>query len=295
MGGKPQTRSDHILAILVFGITGIVFFPVINWLLSQTIAHEQLLHSCLVFLLTMAILVFEQGIRFKPVFTFNTSSQNLLIASFAVLLVAVFTKFSFIILAALSLSLASFLIYLFGKDQRRLIVSGIGAFALFTSIALFLPVLDWPLRTIAGQWASSGLKLFGQTSELGLVDSQTGPMLMLFNNGRPFHVAAECNGFGMISSCLLMATIIVLYRKIRTIDSLTWLGIALIIGVFFNSLRIIVIVLLAPMLPDSAYMLMHEIVGLATTYGGLGVLYYFLMPTREPEKSLKEMLLEEGV
>lgn len=280
MTPNTNTRFDQYIPVLVFAITGFVFLPVINWLLSQTIAHEQLLHSFLVFMLSLSLVVFEQRIRFKPVFRFGDVSQKLLIASYAVLVVAIFTKFSLIILVSLCLSLAAFLIYMLGKEQKRLLISGISAFALFSSVALFLPVLDWPLRTVSGQWASSGLKLFGQSSELGLIDSNTGPMLMLINNSRPFHVAAECNGFGMISSCLLMAMIIVLYRKIPTVDRLTWLGIALIIGVFFNSFRIVAIVLLAPMLPDSAYMTMHEIVGLITTYGGLGVLYYFLMPAK---------------
>ncbi|MEX0322454.1 MAG: archaeosortase/exosortase family protein [Puniceicoccaceae bacterium] len=287
MKEKTSSRLDQLVPGLVFAITGIVFLPVINWLLHQTIAHEQLLHSCLVFLLSMSLLVYEQRIRFKPVLDFGPGSQNLLIVSYAVLVVAVFTKFSLIILVALALSLAAFMFYLFGKEQKRLIISAIAAFALFSSVALFLPVLDWPLRTVAGQWASSGLKLFGQSSELGLMDSQSGPMLMLISNSRPFHVAAECNGFGMISSCMLMALIIVLYRKITVADRLTWIGIALIIGVFFNSFRIIAIVLLAPMLPDSAYMPMHEIVGLITTYGGLGVLYYFLMPGNKDDSDNK--------
>ncbi len=287
MRKNTNTRLDQLIPILIFSITGVVFFPVINWLLGQTIMHEQLLHSCLVFLLSMTLLIYEQRISFKPVFAFSDTSQNLLIVSYALLVIAIFTKFSLIILGSLSLSLAAFLFYLFGRNQKRLIISGIGAFILFSSVALFLPVLDWPLRTVAGQWASSGLKLFGQSSELGLMDSNTGPMLMLINNSRPFHVAAECNGFGMISSCLLMALIIVLYRKISTADRLTWLGIALILGVFFNSMRIIIIVLLAPILPDSAYMMMHEVVGLFTTYGGLGLLYYFLMPGKS-EASAKQ-------
>ena len=50
------------------------------------------------------------------------------------------------------------------------------------------------------------------------MQSDSGPMLILLNNGRPFHVAAECNGFGMISSCLLMTLIIVLYRRLSLFD-----------------------------------------------------------------------------
>ncbi|MEX0324716.1 MAG: exosortase/archaeosortase family protein [Puniceicoccaceae bacterium] len=290
MEDKTKALFDRSLPFLIFLVTGVVFFPVINWLLSQTVAHEQLSHAFLVFLLSGALLVYERHIAIRISCRFTDISQNLLIFSYAVLVLAIFSKVNLIVLAALCLSLASFLLFLFGDEQRRLIFSSIGAFALFSGIAVFLPVLDWPLRTFAGKWAAYGLHLVGQHVELGLVPAAAGPQLILLNNGRPFHVAAECNGFGMISSCLLMALIIVLYRKLSLFDRLGWLGIALLLGLFFNCLRIIIIVLLAPSLPDSAYMLMHEIVGLATTYGGLAALYFLLMPkaTAEPEKSLAD-------
>ena len=280
MNESRQSQFAGAIPFLIFIVTGVVFFPVIHWLLGQTIAHEQLLHAFLVFLLSGTLLIYERRISIRMVYQFSDTSQNLLIFSYALLVLAIFTRLNLIILASLCLSLASLLVFIFGNSQRRIIFSSIGAFAMFTGIAVFLPVLDWPLRSIAGKWAAYGLNLLGQSVELGLLKTPSGPMLMLFNNGRPFHVAAECNGFGMISSCLLMALIIVLYRRISLFDRIGWLGVALLLGVFFNIVRIMVIVLLAPNLPDSAYMLMHEVVGLLTTYGGLGVLYFLLMPRK---------------
>ena len=128
------------------------------------------------------------------------------------------------------------------------------------------------------RWAAFGLGVVGQDVELGVLRATTEPMLMLLSNGRPFHVAAECNGFGMLGSSLLMALIIVLYREISVMDRLGWMGMAVIIGLCFNIVRIILIVLLAPLLPADGYMLMHEVVGLCTTYGGLAALYFLLMP-----------------
>jgi len=273
-----QDSVEKALPFLIFLITGIVFFPVINWLTGQTVAHEQLLHAFLVFLLTGALLVYERRISIRLAYRFSDTVQNLLIFSYAVLVLAIFTRINLVVLAALCLSVTSFLLFLFGKEHQRLIFSGIGAFAIFTGIAVLMPLIDWPLRSIAGKWAAYGLSLLGQKVELGLYPSQAGPMLMLFNNGKPFHVAAECNGFGMISSSLLMAMIIVLYRKMALFDRVGWLIMALVIGTFFNSVRIIIIVLLAPQLPDTAYQLMHEVVGLCTTYGGLAALYFLLMP-----------------
>jgi exosortase/archaeosortase family protein len=283
MGNSSPSFFDRSVPFFIFGVTAIVFLPVINWLMEQTASHDQLLHGFLVFVLTGSLLVYERRISIRPVWQFSDTSQNLLIFSYVLLVAAIFTRLNLIVLAALCLSLAALLLFVFGSQRRRLIFSSVGAFAIFTGFAVLLPVMDWPLRSIAGKCAAYGLGLIGQDVQLGLYQARPEPMLMLLNNGRPFHVAAECNGFGMISSCLLMATIIVLYRRITNLKRLGWLGIALLLGLVFNSVRIIVIVLLAPVVGNDHYMLMHEIVGLITTYGGLAVLYFLLMP-RESDK-----------
>ena len=280
MTSPRQRFLDRATPVLIFVVTGLVFLPVINWLLGQTVAHDQLLHAFLVFLLTGALLVYERRITIRPQLEFSARSQNLLILSYAVLVVAIFTKLSLVVLLALSLSIAALLLYLFGSSQKRFLFSAVGAFVVFTAIAALLPVMDWPLRSLAGQWSAYGLHLVGQEVELALYRAPSGPMLMLFSNGKPFHVAAECNGFGMISSSLLMAVIIVLYRRIPLFDRIGWLVMALFIAVLFNTLRIIIIVLLAPLFPESYYMPMHETVGLITTYGGLAALYLLLMPRK---------------
>jgi exosortase/archaeosortase family protein len=273
-----QLSFDRLIPFMIFGVTLLVFFPVINWLLDQTVTHEQLLHGFLVFVLSGSLLVYERRISVRPVWQFSDTSQNLLIFSYALLVIAIFTRLNLIILASLCLSIAALLVFVFGSERRRLIFSSVGAFAIFTGFAVLLPVMDWPLRSIAGKCAAFGLGIFNQDVQLGLYQGRAEPMLMLLNNGMPFHVAAECNGFGMITSSLLMATIIILYRKLTTLQRLGWLGIALLLGLAFNTIRIIIIVLLAPAVGTDNYMVMHEAVGLVTTYGGLAVLYFLLMP-----------------
>ena len=144
MEKSREALLEKSVPFLIFAITGIVFFPVINWLLQQTVVHEQLLHAFLVFLLSGALLIYERRISIRMVYRFSDTSQNLLILSYALLVLAIFTKFNLIVLASLCLVVGSFLLFVFGRDQQRLIVSGIGAFALFAAIAVFLPVLDWP-------------------------------------------------------------------------------------------------------------------------------------------------------
>jgi len=280
METRSATLLDRALPFLIFGVTALVFLPVIHWLLRQTVAHEQLLHAFLVFVLTVALLVFERRIPVRPVCQFSATVQNLLILAYALLVAAIFTRLSLVVLAALCLSLAALGLFLFGSEQRRIVFASIGALAFFTGLAVLLPVMDWPLRTIAGQLSAQGLQLLGQEVELGLLRGQSGPMLLLFSEGRPFHVAAECNGFGMLSSSLLMALIIVLYRRIPLLDKLASLAAAAFIALVFNTVRIVIIVLLAPVVGEGRYMLMHEIAGVATTYGGLAILYFLLVPRR---------------
>ena len=132
MAEQQKAQLDKALPFLIFFVTGVVFLPVFNWLLNQTVAHEQLLHAFLVFLLSGALLIYERRISIKVVYRFSDTSQNLLIFSYAVLVAAIFSKISLVLLIALSLSLASLLIFIFGKEQRRLIFSSIGAFTLFS-------------------------------------------------------------------------------------------------------------------------------------------------------------------
>jgi len=269
---------DKAVPFVVFAVTGLVFLPVFTWLLGQTSTHEQLLHAFLVFILTGGLIIYERRIKVRPVWRFNDTVQNLLIASYALMVVSILTRLDLVVLASLSFSIAAFLYFVLGAERRRIIFSSVGAFAIFTAFAVFLPVMDWPLRRFAGHLSASGLNLIGQEAQLGLYQGDDAPMLLLFNNGTPFHVAAECNGFGILVSSLLMATIIVLYRRLKFYDRLAFLGMALLTGLLFNALRIVVIVLLAPLIPESSYMIMHEGVGLVTTYGGLAFLYFLLMP-----------------
>jgi len=275
-----QRILDQALPLVVFGMTGLVFFPVIHWLTARTIANEQLLHAFLVFLLTGALLIHERRISIRPVLSFGTTSQNVLIVSYILLAVAIFSRLNLIILAALCLGFVAFLLFFFGEEKKRLIYSSVGAFALFTALAVTMPVLDWPLRSVAGQCTTYGLNLIGQRAELGLYQGGDQPMLMLLYHNRPFHVAAECNGFGMLTSSLLMASILLLYQNLSWPGRLVRLAGALLFGLLANTLRIVVIVLIAPHIADGHYMLMHEAVGIATTYGGLAVLYFLLMPRR---------------
>lgn len=277
IGRRLHLPQGQLFASVTFCITGLVFFPILRWLTQQTASHEQLLHAFIVFAFTGFLLILQQRIPLRAVWDFSPIVQNFLIAGYALLILAWLSQFALLSLLALGLCIAAFLLYVMGSSQQRFIFASVFALVGFTLFTVYLPVLDWPLRALAGKWSAAGLSLLGSQADLSLYQSTAEPMLILYHAGRPYHVAAECNGFGLLTSSLLMVTMIVFYRCIGTLDRLLAFIVAIFIAFTFNTLRIIAIVLIAPRIADDAYMFMHETVGLIATYGGLAILYFLLI------------------
>jgi len=92
-----------------------------------------------------------------------------------------------------------------------------------------------------------------------------------------FVVATECNGFGLLTSALLVATILMFRYRLAWLDKLGLLALAIPIAIGSNFLRIVSICLVAPRtaLP---YGLVHEVLGVLFYYLGLGLIW--LIATR---------------
>ena len=144
----------------------------------------------------------------------------------------------------------------------------------------------------AGDWASWILGLLGCGVELRWVESAGEPMLLLIHEGFPFHVAAECNGFGVLTASLMLASLLVLIRPMAWLDRLLYVGLAGLLAGAGNFLRIVTIVLLTEPVGLEHYMLMHEIVGTVTYYGTLGLLWWLIRTHRVDAPASKAC--EEG-
>jgi exosortase/archaeosortase family protein len=127
---------------------------------------------------------------------------------------------------------------------------------------------------MAGVHSAWVLNHFGLDSELFL-NTASGPRLILKVDQRPFEVASECNGYGLISSSALVALLLVTYRKVQWFDKALCLCLAVFLGSLFNTLRILCIILLAPSV-GSSYLVMHETVGTLFFWGCL-VLVWFII------------------
>lgn len=278
--GKIAYNWDRWVIFLVFGASALIFLPLSVWLIEYTLSHDQLLHAFLVLGFTGALLIIHRRLSLTPVWVFGRLAQNLLIAAYVLLFIAWLSHIAFAFLLAYCIAITSVLIFVFGEGKARVIGSIMAAFTLFVGLALLLPLFDWPLRALAGEWAAVSLPWIGLQTELGLYRGGEEPMLILIANGKPFHVAAECNGFGLLSSSLLMALILMLYRRGSWLYKAPWMIVAALMGLVFNYLRIVVIILLAPIVGSDNYMLMHEIVGTIATYSCLALLWIILVNVR---------------
>lgn len=267
----------------------LVFYPLIRWLFRMTEASEQLFHALIVLAAAGFFLLLEKRRRLRLVLEHDQRSITLLAASFVLVAVSLFMPVSkslavtyiqaALLLAAFGLTLASLVRFTLGPQIARSSQGFIIAFGIFMLLALALPVIDWPLRTLAGKWSMSLLSWIGQGAHLQLVNlahdgAPARPELVLSVAGRPFIVAAECNGFGLLSSSLLLTTLLGVYRKLQAFDFFLVIVLAMVTAFIANTLRILVIVLLAPRVEN--YMLMHEVVGLICFYGALAFLWWFV-------------------
>jgi len=150
------------------------------------------------------------------------------------------------------------------------------AFAVFGALLVSLPFLDYPLRIIAGRWSAQIFDLIHQKTELGFVVQNDVPMLLLSVNGRLFHVAAECNGFGLLGTSIIFTSAIVFYRRVSVFDSILLTVAAAFLALVGNLFRILIIISLAPLVGEH-YLLMHEIVGTIMFYGFLGIQLWLIV------------------
>ncbi len=255
------------MGILVYALTAAVYVPLLVWLEQRTLSSDQLKHALIILGFGAVLLAYERrATLWPPACALDNVAVALLCGSYG--LTALSYLHPLFLLPALPFALASGARWLAGPRAGRLVFAVAGAFALYLVFLLALPFADWPLRLLAGEWAAKVLHLFGRDVQLGVLqEAQT--KLMLLVDGRPFEVAAECNGFGVLGASLLLALLLGLNRRMQVGALSAFLGLATVAAFLMNVLRIVAIVLLAPLVKDQ-YLLMHEVVGVVFFYGALG-------------------------
>lgn len=259
------------MAWVLVACTMAVFAPVTLWIVRETAARQQIRQS-LILLVAAAILVAWRSRReLRVTGDLGNRTLGLLGVSFAFVGAARLLNWPLLVLPGLAFGLAGALQALFGPGGYRFLKPlVVGVLALAVMIVLF-PVLDWPLRKLAGLEAARVLSACNLTPHLSLAGSNTDPQLLLTVGTQVFHVATECNGFGLITSGALLALLA------AGISQRTWLGTlllvpcAMVIGFLVNLFRILLISLNAPFFPGH-YHALHEIIGTLSLWLGLGVI-----------------------
>lgn len=297
-----RTQSDFWTNCALYGCMGAAFLPITLWIANTANEQSRILHSLIVLAMAIFLLVLYNRIEIKEPLTLNKSARKTLFAAYGLLLLSVISQklipqssqlltqlSSLLTIPAYCCGLASMVLFIFGREVRRITYTATGTFCTFMLLSLFMAPLDWPLRTLAGKWSGAALSALGKTVELGVQGSTATepPQLIMLVNEHPFHVASECNGFGVILTSLLLSVLLAIYRKRGAIDTALNVLSGITLGFIFNTLRILIIVLLAPSMMDH-YHLMHEVVGTITYWGCLILTWILLNGPVENEPRVEQ-------
>jgi exosortase/archaeosortase family protein len=272
--GSQERRWSEVLPVLIIGtLIGLLYVPLLHWLGHVTLHTEQLTNGALLVCFALAICTRNAITRLKLSPAINDWGLGLLyLAVVCLWLAGRFTAWLLpLVLLSFCLSFSGFISFLFGKPGVRQFLPALGAFFVFGVLVGLVPTLDWPLRTMAARYAGDLLTTLGATVKVTLVPGRP-PELTLAVGKQVFVVATECNGFGLLTSALLVATILMFQYRMAWLNKLGLLALAVPIAIGCNFLRIVTICLLAPrtLLP---YGFVHEAVGVCYYFLGLGLIW----------------------
>jgi exosortase/archaeosortase family protein len=273
---EKYKEKDFWFSLLLFASLGLIFWPFTAWLIESAHTQGRILNAIIIQSFAILSLAYFNRLEVKDPLSLNPPASKTLTLAYLCLLTAFFLSrfsdpapirnltLSISSIVAYCSGLTAFALFIFGDGMRRICYTACATFATFITLSMFMGTLDWPLRTFAGIWSGKFLGLLGKSVELGIAESaQVAPRLILFVDQQPFHVASECNGFGVILTSLLIGLMLALYRRTNLTQLSINMLLALLAGFAFNILRIVIIVLLAPYMM-AHYDLMHEVVGVIT-------------------------------
>jgi len=266
---SPPETSGRWLAWGLVLMTGILFWPVTRWIVTEAVAREQIKQGMVLLLCAAGLIIWKNSRELRPSPNLSNEALVLLAGAFACVGLAGTTGWSLLLLPGMTLGLAGSLQMILGTTGYRFLKPLIAGVTALVVIILMFPLLDWPLRQLAGVEAARVLSALGLAPQLAVSNAQHNPQLVLMVGKQAFLVATECNGFGLITSGALLALLAgEISKRPRWIIAGLML-LALVTGFFVNLLRILAITQLAPRFPGH-YHAMHEVIGTIMLWLGLG-------------------------
>ena len=255
-----KSKSVGLLEIVAWACALVAFAPACVWLYGALAQSGQLRDAIVILVSALAVLSVEYKIRpHKPVF--SRLSLQWLLFGYVAMFVARYLGICGVFLALAGFSSALVALGLACFDRRRYVYAGGAAFYAFTVLSFFTQAFDLPLRVLAGKLSAYILSIFNKSVAL-LAYTGESAQIALKVDGKSYLVATECNGFGIILGCIVLSVIAVFFRKnITFFKRIFIIIVSAIFAYLMNSLRIVAIICLAPIVGSGNYHLMHETMG----------------------------------
>ncbi|MSR65191.1 MAG: exosortase/archaeosortase family protein [Verrucomicrobiae bacterium] len=279
---EPKTNRATVSRPLAIGMVlmvgvllGLVYAPLLVWLGATSFKVEQLQTGGVLVLFAIVICMRDtiSSLRIEP----NLNTQGLALFFLGMAFLSFAGKYQHWVLPmyllSFCLSFAAIISFLFGKLGVRQFLPALGGFLVFGILAGSFPALDWPLREVAAKHSGAFLSWLGVQVQVAYVPARP-PELLLATHGQIFVVATECNGFGLLTSSLLLATILGFQYRLAAIRKLGLFAFAIPAAIIFNFLRIAAICMIAPRFPKTSYDFIHETVGTILYLAGLAIVWY---------------------
>jgi len=260
-----------VLAISV--LIGLLYVPLFHWLGWRTLHTQQLLNGAVLVLFALVICVRDAVDELRLLPQFGNEGIGLVTLAFVCLWGATRAHSWMLPLSLLSacLAFAGIISFFFSKVGVRKFLPALSAFFVFGVLVWLVPELDWPLRAMAGRYAGGFMAALGVPVKLVLENGQPA-QLALSVKDRVFIVATECNGFGLLTSSLIVATTLAFDYHMPWVKKLALWAVSIPIAIGCNFLRIVSICLVAPRI-TLPYGFVHEMLGLIFYFLGLGLIW----------------------
>ena len=292
---KPMTANDAqpprldplgmILVLAISVLVGLLYVPLLHWLGRETLHTQQLVNGAFLVFFALVICVRDavDKLRFDP----QVGPHGIGLIALAFLCLGVVGKWHllplpFLLLSA-CLAFAGIVSLVFGQAGARQFLPAVSAFFVFGVLVGLVPRLDWPLRAMAARYAGSLVATLGVPVKIGLVEGRPA-QLLLSVKGQVFVVATECNGFGLLTASLIVATTLAFQYRLPWAQKLSLWALAVPIAIVCNFLRIVSICLVAPQMA-LPYGFVHETLGLIFYFLGLGLIWKIAGETKAKDRS----------
>ena len=261
----PQ-RGDLVALLIVLLVTAVAYAPLVSHVLWLSTRTSQAVNA---FILIAFVLVdILRGRPWPRPLRPEINHHGIVLFSLACvgLTVAAFTDLWPLAVLALCLNLAALLSFFLGRQGAVAFYPALVGLGLAAAMLIFLPRVDGLLRWLAAVGSASLLNLFGLDATAAVRPSPFTVVLLVKSGRRVFDVAAECNGFSILLSSVVLMAIQGVRRRQPWPARFAWLGLAVIVGWLANVLRIVGISV-ASMTTALPYGLIHE---------GIGTLVYLV-------------------